>query len=115
MTLQVGGNGEASFAELALVGLFSGVGSQVPRQVRRSGEDFSAIFARVSFLGVAVVAVEEGRILMTAEDAEVRERRAGSRRHEAHVGGRTVADRIAVLMRKESGRQEGKGIRSGAV
>ena len=47
MPLEVGGNAEGSIAFFAFVRLFSGVSSQVSRQVGRSRKMFAAVFARI--------------------------------------------------------------------
>ena len=48
MPLEVGGDAEASFAEFALVGLFSGVSTKMSCQVSGTREHFAAVFAGVS-------------------------------------------------------------------
>ena len=48
VALEVGRDTEAALAVLAPVRLFPGVGTQVPGQVRRAGEDLPAVAARVA-------------------------------------------------------------------
>ena len=89
MPLEVAGNAEGSIAFFAFVRLFSGVSSQVSRQVGRSRKMFAAVFARIPISSDDAFhsAADSASAAATADEAAATADRRGSDGAEECGGG----------------------------